>query len=109
MRLPDILYFRLGPLYLQWGHRGPHDDKFSSSGGLGFLGGLTLLFIGLKLTGFINWSWWWVTAPLWAAAAAFAALGLLGLTGYLTFHACKIWQKKRAEKRWLEQQERRRY
>ena len=33
--------------------------------GVGFLGLLTLLFIGLKLTGFITWSWIWVLAPLW--------------------------------------------
>jgi hypothetical protein len=26
---------------------------------------LTVLFIGLKLTGFIAWSWWWVLSPLW--------------------------------------------
>lgn len=26
---------------------------------------LTVLFIGLKLTNHIDWSWWWVLAPLW--------------------------------------------
>ena len=26
---------------------------------------LFLVFLILKLTGFINWSWWWVTSPLW--------------------------------------------
>jgi len=26
---------------------------------------LTVLFIGLKLTGYINWSWWWVLSPIW--------------------------------------------
>lgn len=25
---------------------------------------LTILFVGLKLTGFITWSWWLVLAPL---------------------------------------------
>ena len=30
-----------------------------------FLKLLTLLFIGLKLTGYITWSWLWVLAPLW--------------------------------------------
>lgn len=33
--------------------------------GMGFLGGLTLLFIALKLTGVVAWSWMWVLAPLW--------------------------------------------
>jgi hypothetical protein len=32
---------------------------------LWFTGGLTLLFAGWKIGHFINWSWWWVLAPLW--------------------------------------------
>jgi hypothetical protein len=36
-----------------------------NSGGIGFTGLLTVLFIGLKLTNNINWSWWWVLSPLW--------------------------------------------
>lgn len=39
--------------------------KTTSSSGIGFFGLLTILFIGLKLTGYIAWSWWWVLAPLW--------------------------------------------
>jgi len=38
-------------------------------GGVGFAGWLFLLFLGLKLTGYIAWSWWWVTAPLWVPLA----------------------------------------
>jgi fatty acid desaturase len=26
---------------------------------------LLVLFVALKLTGVITWSWWWVLAPLW--------------------------------------------
>ena len=37
----------------------------TNTSGVGFLGLLTLLFIGLKLTGHITWSWIWVLAPLW--------------------------------------------
>lgn len=33
--------------------------------GPGFCSLLTLVFIVLKLIGVINWSWWWVLAPLW--------------------------------------------
>ena len=33
--------------------------------GPGFSSLLTLVFIVLKLIGVINWSWWWVLAPLW--------------------------------------------
>lgn len=45
-------------------------DKTSSSAssGIGFFGLLAVAFIVLKLTGVIGWSWWWVTAPLWAPA-----------------------------------------
>lgn len=37
----------------------------TSSGGIGFLGLLFIVFLVLKLTNVIDWSWWWVTAPLW--------------------------------------------
>jgi len=33
--------------------------------GIGFFGLLAVLFIGLKLTGYIGWSWVWVLTPLW--------------------------------------------
>ena len=33
--------------------------------GPGILGLLGIAFIVLKLVGIIDWSWWWVTAPLW--------------------------------------------
>jgi hypothetical protein len=46
----------------------------SSSGGIGFVGLLTILFIGLKLTGFINWSWLWVLSPFWITALAVVAI-----------------------------------
>jgi hypothetical protein len=37
----------------------------TSSGGVGLGGLLTVLFVGLKLTHVIGWSWWWVLSPLW--------------------------------------------
>lgn len=37
----------------------------SSSAGISFGGALFLVFLVLKLTHVIDWSWWWVTAPLW--------------------------------------------
>jgi len=40
----------------------------SSSGGIGFAGLLTIVFIVLKLLGKIDWSWWWVLSPLWITA-----------------------------------------
>jgi hypothetical protein len=32
---------------------------------IGFPGALVLIFIVLKLTGVISWSWWWVLSPMW--------------------------------------------
>jgi hypothetical protein len=37
----------------------------SSSSGISFPGALTVLFVGLKLTNVITWSWWWVLSPIW--------------------------------------------
>lgn len=45
------------------------------SGGIGFCSLLTIVFIALKLTGYISWSWLWVLAPLWLGAAV--AIGLI--------------------------------
>ena len=49
--------------------------------GLSFFSILGLIFIVLKLTGVINWSWWWVLAPLWGAAL-FTLLFML----FILFH-----------------------
>lgn len=50
-----------------------------SSGGIGFVGLLTILFIGLKLTGYITWSWIWVLSPLWISALAVLAIFLIAV------------------------------
>ena len=46
----------------------PPVSNNTSSGGIGLPGLLTVFFIGLKLTGYISWSWWWVLSPLWISA-----------------------------------------
>lgn len=33
--------------------------------GVSFTGLLTIVFIALKLTGYIDWDWIWVLAPTW--------------------------------------------
>lgn len=38
-----------------------------TSGGIGFTGLLTIVFIVLKLVGVIAWSWWWVLSPIWVS------------------------------------------
>lgn len=37
----------------------------ASSNGIGLGGVLFVVFLVMKLTDNIDWSWWWVTAPLW--------------------------------------------
>ena len=51
----------------------------SSSSGIGFCGLLTVLFVGLKLTDHIDWSWWWVLSPLWILPALLLAAFSVGL------------------------------
>lgn len=41
------------------------NKETSSSGGIGFGGLLTIVFITLKLLNKIDWSWWWVISPIW--------------------------------------------
>lgn len=51
----------------------------------GFLTLLLLLFITLKLTGVIAWSWWWVLAPFWIPLTL--VLGILGFALLLAWLA----------------------
>lgn len=52
--------------------------------GIGTLSALGLIFVTLKLTGVINWSWWWVTLPWWGAPALAIAFAVLVTGGLLT-------------------------
>lgn len=54
------------------------DGDTSGSGGLGLCAILFLIFLVLKLCAVIDWSWWWVTAPLWGPVA-FCVAGLIAL------------------------------
>ena len=51
----------------------------SSSGGIGFLGLLAILFITLKLLNVIQWSWLWVLLPIWIGFAIVIAILLVAL------------------------------
>ena len=58
------------------------ENSSSSSSGIGFTGLLTVLFIGLKLTGFIDWSWWWVLSPVWISLSLVVMLlAIIGIIG----------------------------
>lgn len=45
---------------------------------IGFLGLLTIVFITLKLIGYIAWSWWWVLAPIWIPWAIVIVIFIIG-------------------------------
>ena len=60
------------------------DKTVSVQVGPGFLGLLTIVFITLKLTGYIAWSWWWVLSPLWIGfAISFTILAIVFVIAYL--------------------------
>lgn len=56
------------------------DVKLDTSGLPLFL--LFITFLVLKLTAVINWSWWWVTAPLWAPLGLVLAFLVLAGLGF---------------------------
>lgn len=38
---------------------------------------LFLLFLGLKLTNYISWSWLWITVPLWGPLVLFICISII--------------------------------
>jgi len=53
-------------------------DTKGSSGGIGFVGLLTIAFIVLKLIKVISWSWLWVLSPIWILVAVLIVALVLG-------------------------------
>lgn len=51
----------------------------TTTGGVGFTGLLTLLFIGLKLGGVIDWAWVWVLSPLWISLAVTVVILIIAI------------------------------
>lgn len=41
------------------------NNDSNSTNGVGLAGLVFIVFLVLKLTHVIDWSWWWVTAPVW--------------------------------------------
>lgn len=65
-------------------------ETSSSSGGIGVFGLLGVAFVVLKLTGYIDWSWWYVTLPFWGGAAF--VLGVL-LIALLFAAVAEMWRR----------------
>jgi hypothetical protein len=55
------------------------NNNAGASAGVGFWPLLFIVFLTLKLCGVIDWSWWWITAPLWAPLAILAVVAIAGL------------------------------
>jgi uncharacterized membrane protein YtjA (UPF0391 family) len=50
------------------------NNSSNTGGGMGLGTILFLIFLVLKLTNYIDWSWWWVTAPLWITAILYIVI-----------------------------------
>ena len=50
---------------------------------LGFGGILFIVFLILKLCGQIDWSWWWVTCPLWGQLVIVLLFMIVALVGLI--------------------------
>lgn len=50
--------------------------------GVGFLGLLTILFIALKLTENIDWSWFWVLSPILIPSILLFSVAII-ITGFI--------------------------
>ena len=66
-------------------------NSSNSGGGVGFFGLMFLVFLTLKLTDVIDWSWWWVTAPLWGgfALALVIVVVFFGISYFITNRQAK--------------------
>jgi drug/metabolite transporter (DMT)-like permease len=60
-------------------------NSSSSSSGISFSGLLFIVFLVLKLTNIIDWSWWWITAPLWG----WLAMVVVGVSWYFIYKGIK--------------------
>jgi len=54
-------------------------DNNKSSNGIGSRGVIFTVLLTLKLTHTIDWSWWWITAPLWIGAIYYFIISMIYL------------------------------
>lgn len=66
---------------------------------IGFSGLLTVAFIVLKLTGYIDWSWWWVTIPIWGPIVLVLAILLIALAAMGIIILVKTQMKKKTQRK----------
>ena len=76
----------------------PNDTSSSEITSLGLLG---ILFVGLKLTGFIDWSWLWVTIPFWGGLALlFVGFIVYAVISIIVAYIKDVRQTKRRRQEW---------
>jgi uncharacterized membrane protein YtjA (UPF0391 family) len=51
-----------------------NNNNNNAGGGMGLGTILFLIFLVLKLTNYIDWSWWWVSSPLWITAILYIVI-----------------------------------
>lgn len=61
-------------------------EDYQTAGGLSVPMVVFLVFLVLKLTNLIGWSWWWVTSPLWIVACIIVLTILIAMTRLIVWH-----------------------
>lgn len=59
---------------------------------------LFIVFLVLKLTGNITWSWWWVTAPVWGCMLLFVFVTAFLFVLDFIINKCSRFQKTKGQK-----------
>ena len=75
-------------------------NQESKSSGMGLGSVLFVVFLVLKLTDHIDWSWWWVTSPLWIS-------GLIGVLVMLLVFLFQFMYDRKQERKHLAYMEKR--
>lgn len=70
-----------------------NNESKGTSGGIGFVGLLTIVFITLKLFGKITWSWAWVLSPIWISTILWVAILIIAII------AAEISRRRRYKRR----------
>ena len=68
--------------------------------GLGTCSVLFIVFLVLKLTDNVDWSWWWVTAPIWIPWSVIIVLALTGISILKASDATGRWWQGKQNKKW---------
>lgn len=75
-------------------HNMSNNTSTSFTTGPGLPSLLTVLFVALKLMGYIAWSWWWVFSPLWIPLAiVLAFIIVVGVVAVFSFLIAAITHK----------------